>query len=393
MSKKLLLADDSVTIQKVVELLLSDENFEIKSVNNGEEAWSIIKEYNPDIVLADIEMPNMNGYQLCEKIKNDESLSHIPVILLAGAFEPLDEELARDVRADDYLVKPFESQELISKLNAVLASKEIEEAVATTEEPENLEEAEVVTEHVEEVALEAEAVEVAAPLEEMDISEEELMAETAEEAGSIEEVSPAEEVSGEIEGSEEISLTEDSTIIEEEQSAIAEEEGEEISSMEPVESSVEESALEDISEGTAREEVIPSQPAAELKIEPPTSEEILQIIENKVEDKVAGIFKDISLSAVEDNLKERISQKVEELVESSDINGAIEKAVEETLKISIERLAEETIPHIIEETIKTTIEEISDSLKQQVEKIIWETVPDLAETIITKEIEKIKATF
>lgn len=385
MSKKLLLADDSVTIQKVVELLLSDENFEIKSVNNGEEAWSIIKEYNPDIVLADIEMPNMNGYQLCEKIKNDEALSHIPVILLAGAFEPLDEELAKDVRADDYLVKPFESQELISKLNAVLASKEIEEAVATTKEPETPEEAEVITEHIEDETLEAEAVEVAAPLEEMDISEEELMSETAEEAGfTEEEISPVEDVAGETESPDEISVTEEATIIEEEQPAIAEEEGEETASMEPVETSAEESVLE---------EVIPSQPSAEIEIEAPSSEEILHIIENKVEDKVAGIFKDISFSAVEDNLRERVNQKVEELVGSSDINGAIERALEETLKTSIERLAEETISRIIEETVKTTIEEISDSLKQQVEKIIWETVPDLAETIITKEIEKIKATF
>ncbi|HDH02517.1 MAG TPA: response regulator, partial [Nitrospirae bacterium] len=139
MSKKLLLADDSITIQKVVELILADEGFEIKSVGDGEHAWALIKEFMPDIVLADIEMPKMNGYQLCEKIKEDENTRDIPVILLAGAFEPIDEDLLKEAGADDYIVKPFESQELISKINAIFAEKELleeEEGVAETLEEE-----------------------------------------------------------------------------------------------------------------------------------------------------------------------------------------------------------------------------------------------------------------
>lgn len=128
MSHKLILADDSITIQKVVELILADEDFEIKSINNGEEALSAISSFQPDIVLADIEMPKMNGYQLCEKIKQDPSSQGIPVILLAGAFEPIDEELAQQVKADDYIIKPFESQELLSKINAVLTASSVTES-------------------------------------------------------------------------------------------------------------------------------------------------------------------------------------------------------------------------------------------------------------------------
>ncbi len=120
MAHKLLLADDSITIQKVVELVLAEEDFQIKSVSNGEDALNLLNTFKPDIVLADIEMPRINGYNLCEKIKNNPSTSHVPVILLAGAFEPIDEELARQVGADDVVIKPFESQELISKLNAAL---------------------------------------------------------------------------------------------------------------------------------------------------------------------------------------------------------------------------------------------------------------------------------
>ncbi len=136
MAYKLLLADDSITIQKVVELILTEEDFEIKSTGNGEEALAAIPSFNPDIVLADIDMPKMNGYQLCEKIKQDPFTSGIPVILLTGAFEPIDEELVNRVGADDFITKPFESQELISKVNAALAVSavpEIEEAEAVVE--------------------------------------------------------------------------------------------------------------------------------------------------------------------------------------------------------------------------------------------------------------------
>lgn len=127
MSYKLLLADDSITIQKVVELILAEEDFEIKSTSNGEEALAAISSFHPDIILADIEMPKMNGYQLCEKIKQNPSIRSIPVILLTGAFEPVDEELAKQVHADDILTKPFESQELISKINAALTGSTIAE--------------------------------------------------------------------------------------------------------------------------------------------------------------------------------------------------------------------------------------------------------------------------
>ncbi|MBF0327548.1 MAG: response regulator [Nitrospirae bacterium] len=144
MSYKLLLADDSLTIQKVVELVLANENFEIKTTNDGEQALAVLESFSPDIVLADIDMPKINGYQLCEKVKKSDTHSRIPVILLAGAFEPFDEAYAKSVSADDFIIKPFESQELISKVKALLAAVppappelvvEEEPVSATIEEP------------------------------------------------------------------------------------------------------------------------------------------------------------------------------------------------------------------------------------------------------------------
>jgi len=166
-SHKLLLADDSITIQKVVELILAEENFEIRSVGNGEEALAAVSSFRPDVILADIEMPKMNGYQLCEKIKRAPATSSIPVILLTGAFEPVDEELTKQVGADDVLTKPFESQELISKINAALtvSGMAVEAEAEAVTEAEAMMEAEPFAEA--EAAAEAEAFGIeAAPVEE-----------------------------------------------------------------------------------------------------------------------------------------------------------------------------------------------------------------------------------
>ena len=120
--RKLLLADDSATIQKVVDLTFSDEGLEVITVGDGQQALEMLDEVVPDIVLADVFMPGLSGYQLCEYIKQTERFSHIPVMLLVGSFEPFDEAEARRVGADDYLTKPFQSiRTLIGKVGGLLS--------------------------------------------------------------------------------------------------------------------------------------------------------------------------------------------------------------------------------------------------------------------------------
>jgi CheY-like chemotaxis protein len=120
MGKKILLADDSITIQKVIELTFSDEDFEVVTVGNGRLALEKVTETRPDIVLCDIIMPEKDGYEVCETIKKDPSTSHIPVLLLTGAFEPFDQDRANKVGADGYLAKPFEPQALVTKVKDIL---------------------------------------------------------------------------------------------------------------------------------------------------------------------------------------------------------------------------------------------------------------------------------
>lgn len=134
--RKLLLADDSITIQKVVDLTFADEGVSVVCADNGREAIEWLEAFLPDVVLADVFMPQMNGYEVCEYIKQHEKLKHIPVMLLVGSFEPFDEEEARRVGADDTLTKPFQSiRRLIDRVGLLISNRPPEEQIPTAELP------------------------------------------------------------------------------------------------------------------------------------------------------------------------------------------------------------------------------------------------------------------
>ncbi|MEW6569853.1 MAG: response regulator [Nitrospirota bacterium] len=311
MSYKLLLADDSITIQKVVELILADEGFEIKAVNNGEEALAAITSFNPDIVLADIEMPRMNGYQLCEKIKQNPAMRNIPVILLTGAFEPIDEELTRHVNADDYIVKPFESQELISKLNATLAVSAVSE------------------EETEEVS-EAEAVGVVSPGIEEDLWATEEIPETAEI-----ESPPFEEVEEIVAGTEEMAMFEEMT-------------GEESVAV------------------PAFEKTEARKPSARIQdVQLLSKEEVEEIFDKQISAKISSLLsaidvKETIITALMPLLKDSVEKILWEVTPE-----LVERMLKEMLKGSLESLTKEvekviweTVPDLAENMISKEIERI-----------------------------------
>jgi CheY-like chemotaxis protein len=117
----LLLADDSVTIQRVIELTFADEDVRVVAVSDGDQAIAAIDKTPPDIVLADVGMPGKDGYQVAEHIKHTPRLAHIPVVLLTGAFEPIDQARAAAVGCDGVLAKPFEPQLVIGRVKELLA--------------------------------------------------------------------------------------------------------------------------------------------------------------------------------------------------------------------------------------------------------------------------------
>jgi len=118
---QLLLADDSVTIQRVIKLTFADEDVDVLAVGDGDQAVAAIEKAPPDIVLADVAMPGRTGYEVARHIRNTPRLAHIPVVLLTGAFEPVDEVRASEVGCDGVLAKPFEPEAVVTRVKELLS--------------------------------------------------------------------------------------------------------------------------------------------------------------------------------------------------------------------------------------------------------------------------------
>ncbi|MBI5455145.1 MAG: response regulator [Deltaproteobacteria bacterium] len=137
MPKKILLADDSITIQKVISITFAAESYDLTIVGDGDSAVKKAREIAPDLIMADVAMPGKTGYEVCEAVKKDPQLKNTPVLLLAGTFEPLNKDEALRAGADDSIVKPFESQELLDKVKDLLdkAESKLKAASAPTPVP------------------------------------------------------------------------------------------------------------------------------------------------------------------------------------------------------------------------------------------------------------------
>ncbi len=125
MTHSILLAADSVTLRKAVELTFSDEDFVIDSVGDGAQAFEHARAERPDIIVSDVMMPGLNGYELCQQIKSDPALRSVPFLFLKGTFESFDEEQAHSCGADGFIVKPFESQELIARVRELIEGADL----------------------------------------------------------------------------------------------------------------------------------------------------------------------------------------------------------------------------------------------------------------------------
>jgi CheY-like chemotaxis protein len=117
----LVLADDSTTTQKVIQLSFAEEEFEVHVFTNGTGALEYVRSYGSDIVLADISLPHLDGYDLCREIRQDPRTAKLPVVLLAGTFEPFDAERALEVGYTSLLVKPFETGQLVDLVKKLVA--------------------------------------------------------------------------------------------------------------------------------------------------------------------------------------------------------------------------------------------------------------------------------
>ena len=117
MARKILLADDSVTAQNMGRKILADAGYEVITVNNGSAALKKIGEHRPDLIVLDVYMPGYSGLEVCQRLKDAGETARIPILLTVGKLEPFKPEEAKRVRADAFIVKPFEASELLSALS------------------------------------------------------------------------------------------------------------------------------------------------------------------------------------------------------------------------------------------------------------------------------------
>jgi len=115
--KRILIVDDDYNIAELISLYLTKECFETKIVGDGEEALRVFPEFQPNLILLDLMLPGIDGYQVCRELR---STSQVPIIMLSAKGEIFDKVLGLELGADDYMIKPFDSKELVARVKAVL---------------------------------------------------------------------------------------------------------------------------------------------------------------------------------------------------------------------------------------------------------------------------------
>jgi CheY-like chemotaxis protein len=127
MTIRILVADDSITIQKIVTMAFENEDAEIEGIDDGQEAFDKVPDFKPDIVLADVDMPGLDGFELCQKIKGDPKLANIKVLLLASDFEDFDDDRFKECQAESYISKPFKSDDIVQVVTQVMTGENLPE--------------------------------------------------------------------------------------------------------------------------------------------------------------------------------------------------------------------------------------------------------------------------
>ena len=137
MTIRILVADDSITIQKIVAMAFENEDAEVEGIGDGQEAFDKVPDFKPDIVLADVDMPGLDGFELCQKIKGNSELANIKVLLLASDFEDFDEGRFKESQAENHISKPFKSDDIVQMVTQVMKG---ESALETAVLPDSVEE-------------------------------------------------------------------------------------------------------------------------------------------------------------------------------------------------------------------------------------------------------------
>lgn len=129
--KKILIIDDEVAVRDLLSMLLKRDGYDIKTANDGKSALSLVKSFHPDLILLDLMLPDIEGHEVCKKIRQDY---HIPIIMLTAKGDTIDKVLGLEFGADDYITKPFDNRELLARIKALLRRSNIGQCSEETRE-------------------------------------------------------------------------------------------------------------------------------------------------------------------------------------------------------------------------------------------------------------------
>ena len=132
--QRILIVDDDENIAELISLYLTKECYDTKIVGDGESALEAVSSFAPNLVLLDLMLPGIDGYQVCREVRKDSS---VPIIMLSAKGEVFDKVLGLELGADDYMEKPFDSKELVARVKAVLRRYQVEPAAPVAESSEN----------------------------------------------------------------------------------------------------------------------------------------------------------------------------------------------------------------------------------------------------------------
>jgi CheY-like chemotaxis protein len=419
MPVKLLLADKSITIQKVVEMLFSGREYEVVCVSDGENALSEASRVVPDVVLADVDLPRIDGYNFAARIKQVPTLAQTPVILMMSRDDVYNDAKGRESGIIDHIAKPFESQELIGKVKKALAVARIAESAPVTprpaavptppkspavstrpaapevppsvpkaaSKPKRPQPPTDIFDIIQEAPTQAELKRAATPT---PLGEDE----------GVFEVEPVVEVEEPLASDLEQSLPFGEKAVEEMRAGLGltdkkEESQPEIITFESLDMATQTlgdfapspKPLQPAAEPTTRpadarhkepEVVTPSMPM------PKISEEMVR---RMAEETIAKMAKDIFA---------KLPPVQMPTLPESELRSMAKEAITELAKEAIEMLPPPQPPKVSEETVRRGIEEAVSKIAREMarevfEKVAWEVIPELAEQLIKQEIERLKA--
>jgi DNA-binding response OmpR family regulator len=432
MPVKILLADKSITIQKVVEMLFSGRDYEVLCVSDGESAFSEASREAPDVVLADVDLPKMDGYSFAARLKQTPTLSQVPVILMMSRDDVYDSAKGNQAGVADNIAKPFESQELIAKVKKAVGSvspspaaqKPAQRPAAAAPPPPPPPPAAVkpkqatpsdIFDIIEEAPTASEVKQAAASAG----GEEETVYEVEAEVEEVEEPLPREVTKA---------LPVGEKAVEEMRAGLGlagetKVEQAEVVSFESFETVMEpepEAAAPTQPEPAAARQVTPppaAPPQGRATLPPLQEGEMRKIVEEAVAKLAKETFEKMPLpqppaisesdlwgiaeEAVSKMAKDVFAQMPVQVPQSSSLpESELRQMAEETISrmaaAAFKDLPPPTIPKISDETLRRGIEEAvmkvaREIAKEVIERVAWEVIPPLAELLIREEIERLKA--